>query len=324
MKSGSAGIDTAGLTGRRCLVLGAGGFLGRSLVKALAEIGAEVTGFGRKVERPDGLAPSISWAAGPLEDVKALRAALAGQEIVFHLVGTALPADSNHDLAGDIAANLIPTLGLLEAAGTAGVAKVVFASSGGTVYGVPHSVPIAESAATDPITAYGISKLAIEKYLALNHRLYGLDYQILRIANAYGPGQSPFRSQGVVAAVLYRILRNEPVEIWGDGSVVRDFVHVDDIAMALLRGAVYGGSHRVMNVGSGQGRSLLSVVEDLMALSDGYSQAIAFRSARPADVPVNILDCGLIARETGWQPQISWSEGLRATAAWMRKEAGYP
>jgi UDP-glucose 4-epimerase len=305
-------------------VLGAGGFLGRSLVKALAEIGAEVTGFGRNVERPDGLAPSIRWAAGPLEDVNALRAALAGQEIVFHLVGTALPADSNRDLAGDIAANLIPTLGLLEAAGTAGVAKVVFASSGGTVYGVPHSVPIAENAATDPITAYGISKLAIEKYLALNRRLYGLDYQILRIANAYGPGQSPFRGQGVVAAVLYRILRNEPVEIWGDGSVVRDFVHVDDISAAFLQGALYRGPHRVFNVGSGHGRSLLSVVEDLIALNASYRLPIVFRPGRAADVAINVLDCALIERETGWKPTVPWPEGLEETTKWMLKRADRP
>jgi UDP-glucose 4-epimerase len=317
MKSGSAGIDTGGLTGRRCLVLGTGGFLGRSLVKALAEIEAEVTGFGRKVERPDGLAPSINWAAGPLEDVKALLASLAGQEIVFHLVGTALPSDSNRDLRGDIAANPIPTLGLLEAAGTAGVAKVVFASSGGTVYGVPHSVRIAESAATDPITAYGISKLAIEEYLALNRRLHGLDYRILRIANAYGPGQSPFRSQGVVAAILYRIHRKEPVEIWGDGSVVRDFVHVDDVAAAFLCAALHRGLQRIFNVGSGASRSLLLVVQKLIALEPAYRHLIAFRPGRATHVAVNILDSGLIAREAGWRPAIAWPDGVRATADWM-------
>jgi UDP-glucose 4-epimerase len=319
MISDSAKIDTVGLLGRRCLVLGAEGFLGRSLVRALAEKGAIVTGFGRNVERPDGLGPGVRWAAGRVEDPEALQAAVAGQEIVFHLIGTVLPADSNRDPAGDVAANLLPSIALLEAARTAGAAKIIFASSGGTVYGVPRSIPIAESAATDPITAYGISKLAIEKYLEVYRRLYGLDYQILRIANVYGPGQSPHRGQGVVAAVLHRILRDEPVEIWGDGSVVRDFVHVDDIASAFLVGALYGGSCRVLNVGSGEGRSLLSVVQDLIALHDGYRHPVAFLPGRAADLPVNVLDCSLIARETGWQPAIPWQDGIRATAAWMRR-----
>lgn len=319
MNSGSPMFDTVGLMGRRCVVLGAGGFLGQSLVRALARIGAEVTGVSRKVEHLGKLAPGVRWIAGRLEDPGLLQMALADQEFVFHLVGATLPAESNLDPAGDVATNLLPTIALLEAVRLSGRAKVVFASSGGTVYGIPRTIPISEDAATDPITAYGISKLAVEKYLELFRRLYGLDYQILRIANAYGPGQSPFRGQGVVAAMLYRILRNEPIELWGDGAVVRDFVHVDDIASAFLRGALYRGSQRVLNVGSGEGRSLLSVVQDLMTLQSDYRHPITFRDGRTADVAINVLNCDLIARELGWRPLVTWPDGIRSTAAWMRQ-----
>jgi UDP-glucose 4-epimerase len=122
-----------------------------------------------------------------------------------------------------------------------------------------------------------------------------------------------------VATVLYRILRNEPVEIWGDGSVVRDFFHVDDVAAAFLCAALNCGLQRIFNVGSGASRSLLLVVEDLIALEPAYRHLIAFRPGRATDVAVNILDSSLIAREAGWRPAIAWPDGIRATVDWMRE-----
>ncbi|BCW88336.1 UDP-glucose 4-epimerase [Alphaproteobacteria bacterium SO-S41] len=305
--------------GARCLVLGGGGFLGTALVRALADNGADVTAFARQAVRPPHLRADARWLSGDFADASALRTALHRQDVVFHLIGSTLPAESNLKPAQDIAASIPPTIQMLEICVEAGVKKVVFASSGGTVYGIPHQVPVAETAPTDPITAYGISKLAIEKYLSLYRRNHGLDYQVLRIANAYGPGQMPTRSHGVVSHILNNALDGIAPQIWGDGSVVRDFVYVDDVVAAFLCGAAYGGEHRLMNVGSGAGRTILSVASDLTALVGGPPPALHPGKARTADVQVNVLDIVLIERETGWRPQIDWQDGIRETARWLRQ-----
>ena len=125
------------------------------------------------------------------------------------------------------------SLALFDICRNSGVKRIVFVSSGGTIYGPSAQIPISETAPTDPITAYGVGKLAIEKYLALYEHLFGLDYRILRVANPFGPFQIPLKNQGVIAALISRALKNEPIEIWGDGSVVRDYIYVDDVVAAL-------------------------------------------------------------------------------------------
>ena len=305
------------LAGRRCLVLGAGGFLGRGLVAALSRCGAEVSAFGPPPASPDELSAGVEWTAGRLEQADLLREALSGQEFIFHLAGSALPAESNANPAAHFADAVTPTLKLLEACAREGVRKVLFASSGGTVYGIPAQVPIPETAPTNPITAYGIAKLTIEKCLELNRHLHGLDYHALRIANVYGAGQSPFRGQGVIAAMMNKALNGEQIEIWGDGSVIRDFIHVDDVAEAFAHCAIYDGKHRIMNVGSGEGRDLLSVRRDVMAAVGAPDLHPVYREGRAADVPANILDTRLIRTETRWAPRVTWRDGIEATARWL-------
>lgn len=310
----------ARVLGLRCLVLGAGGFLGQSLAGLLQRRGASVCGYGRSafVAMPSGLA----WTAAAFEDHAALAAALAGQDVVFHLLSSSLPHASNRNPAADVASHVIPTLHLLDLCRAAGVRRVVFASSGGTVYGIPAQVPTPEGAPTAPLSAYGVNKLMIEHYLELYRHLHGLEYQVLRLANPYGPGQSPFRQQGVVAAMLHRALSGSAVEMWGSGGVTRDFIHVDDVAAAFAAVAVYDGPHRVMNVGSGRGRSLDQLVTDVAAAVGRPGLEVVRKPGRPADVPVSILDSGLMQRETGWQAGISWTEGLASTASWVRSAYG--
>ena len=217
---------------------------------------------------------------------------------------------------------MIPSILLLEQCRAARVRKVVFASSGGTVYGIPSVVPTPEGAGTAPISAYGINKLMIERYLELFRHLYGLDYHVLRIANPYGAGQSPFKRQGVVAAMLHRALSGFAIELWGTGEVTRDFIHVDDVSSAFMAAARYDGPHRTMNVGSGQGRSLKQLVADVRAVLRHPSLEVVRKGARAADVPVSILDTGLIRGETGWRPRVDWLDGLAGTAGWMRRAYG--
>ena len=313
------------MVGTRCLVLGAGGFLGDALCAALRIQGAVVHAYGRSLPtalpdtRPDtaALRTEANFA-----NQSALAAALHGQEMVFHLLGSSLPESSNRDPAADVVAQVVPSIRLLELCRAAAVRKVVFASSGGTVYGIPDVVPTPEGASTAPITAYGINKLTIEHYLELFRHLYGLDYHVLRIANPYGPGQSPFKKQGVVAAILHRALSGSAIELWGTGEVTRDFIHVDDVSTAFIAAAHYTGPHRTMNVGSGRGRSLNQLVTDVRDVLQQPALEVVRRSARAADVPVSVLDTALIHRATDWRPEVEWMQGLAATAKWMRTAYG--
>jgi UDP-glucose 4-epimerase len=301
-----------------CLVLGGGGFIGTHLCRALAAAGARVTGFGRQPCYPDALR-GIPFLVAEFADREALAQAVAGRDYVFHLLGGTTPDSSNRDPAADLAENTLATLRLLEACVAGGGPKVVFASSGGTVYGIPGRIPIREDAPTDPISAYGVSKLAVEKYLRVYHHLHALPYVVLRLANPFGPWQRPGRGQGVVATLLQRALRGEPLEIWGDGRVVRDFLYAEDAVAALVAAAPYPGPHRVLNVGSGVGRSVGEVAGDIARLLGRRAAQVAavHGPARPADVPVNVLDIGLIERELGWRPRVAWADALRRTAEWI-------
>jgi len=309
------------LAGRSCLVLGAGGFIGLHLCQALVAAGAQVHGFGHPPAFPEAL-PPIRWTTGEFHDVAALAEALRGAEVVFHLLGGSIPDISNRDPQADLQGNLLASIRLLELCRDAGVRKLVFISSGGTVYGVPRVIPIPESHPTDPISAYGIHKLMVEKYLGLHAHLHGLRSVVLRAANPFGPYQGPNRGQGVVAALIATRLAGRPVEIWGDGRVVRDFLYVGDLAEAMLRAALYEGPQRVLNVGSGLGRSVLDVVAAVGATLGLGPAEILFKPGRKADVPENVLDTTLIRRELGWEPRMGWERGLRLTADWIA--ATYP
>ncbi len=314
---------TATLRDASCLVLGGGGFIGTHLCRGLAARGASVLGFGRRRAYPEALA-GVRWTTADFGDRAALARAVEGRDLVFHLLGGSTPESSNKDPAADLRDCAEATLHLLDICRDSGVRRVVFVSSGGTVYGVPGRNPIREDAPTDPVSAYGVSKLAVEKYLALYRHLHGLDYVILRVSNPFGPLQDPYRRQGVVAALLRRILDDRPVEIWGDGTVVRDFVYVADLIEALVAAAGYSGLHRVFNVGSGVGRSVLEVAEAVAAVLGHAEVRKLHKPGRATDVPVNVLDIGLIGREMGWRPRTAWLDALAATAAWMRAGESSP
>jgi UDP-glucose 4-epimerase len=303
--------------GKSCLVIGAGGFIGTALCKALCDKGARVRGLVRHIPPTLSNYP-ISWNLGDYTDRKVLAQALRGQDAVFHLASGSIPETSNKDPAADLSANVLPALILLELCHAEGVGKILFPSSGGTVYGMTSVELVGEATPTNPISAYGISKLMTEKYLNLYHRLYALDFRILRISNPYGPGQSHDRKQGLVATVLHRALTGKPVEIWGTGEVVRDYLHITDVANAFIYATYYEGHHRIMNVGSGQGLSINRVIDDIEEALGNVKIYRQYRPSRPAEVPVNVLDISLINRETGWRPEIEWSDGLQDTINWRR------
>ena len=304
----------------KCLVLGASGFIGSNLCRSLVLRGHTVRAFGRRQNFPEMLR-GCDWIPGDFADPASLASTVTGCDVVFHLVNASTPASANVDKIADLHANVASTLYLLEACRETGVNRVVFVSSGGTIYGIPEQVPTPEAAPTNPITAYGISKLAIEKYLRLFEYLYHLDYRVLRVANPFGPYQTALKNQGVIAAFVRRALAGQAIEMWGDGSVIRDYIYIDDVVEALVLAATHQGSSRVINIGSGEGRSLNDIVAAISRLL-AVDIPVERRPGRPVDVPVSILDRSLAAKELHWQPTTRFEDGLHATIAWMKSMHG--
>jgi UDP-glucose 4-epimerase len=220
-------------------------------------------------------------------------------------------------MAEDVRQTVMASLALLEISRQVNVKRIVFVSSGGVIYGPTTLIPTPEGAPTDPITAYGISKLSIEKYLALYHHLHGLEYRILRVTNPFGPFQVPRKSQGIVAVLISRALNDETTEIWGDGSVVRDYIFVEDVIDALEAAAVDESDTRVFNIGTGHGRSVREVI-DAIERKLGKKILIEWRAARRVDVPASVISIERAREVLGWKPKTSFEEGLTQTIAWWR------
>jgi UDP-glucose 4-epimerase len=299
------------------IVLGGGGFLGVNLCRRLAGAGARVRAFGRRCLFPEALA-GVDWYQGDFSDAAALAAAIQSYEVVFHLVHATMPAAANLDIVADLQQNVVSSLALLDISRKLGVRRIVFVSSGGIVYGKAKELPTPEDAPTEPITAYGISKLAIEKYLALYEHLHGLDFRVLRVANPFGPFQVAAKNQGIIAALIAHALAGEPTEIWGDGSAVRDYLFVDDTVDALEAAAADRSGMRVFNIGSGRGRSLREIIAAIeMQLSRKLD--ISWKPGRPLDVPTSILAIDRAKTVLGWTPKTSLEQGLERTIAWWRE-----
>jgi len=309
----------------KCLVLGGAGFIGSHLSRGLLDAGHAVRVFEKKgVNRANlaGLESRLELVEDDFSDAHGLREALKGMDAVFHLIGTTIPKTSNEDVLYDVMSNLVPTLSLLDACRREGVKKILFASSGGTVYGVPDALPIGEDHPTRPISAYGVQKLSIEKYMEVFRVMGGSDYAVLRIANPYGGRQRPDAQQGAVAVFAHKALRGEPLEIWGDGKVVRDFIHISDVIAAFLSALESSGRpSRVFNVGSGRGHSLLDLIAELEKAL-GRPAAKKFLAARGVDVPANVLSIERAKKELGWEPKVAFADGIARAVAEAKKNLG--
>ncbi len=302
------------------LVLGGGGFVGTNLCRRLVASGARVRAFGHGRAFADELA-GVEWHQGEFEDTAALTSAVASCDVVFHLIAATTPHSANLDMAGDLRRSVIPTLALLDACRKANVKRVVFISSGGTVYGAAKEIPTPETAPTDPFTAYAIAKLTIEKFLALHEHLYGLSFRVLRVANPFGPFQLPAKGQGLIAMLLSRAIQGQSTQIWGDGSVVRDYVFIDDVVDALQAAALDTSAERIFNIGSGRGRSVRDVIAAVEA-ELGAPVPVEWSPGRPIDVPVSVLSIGRARDILRWTPKTDFAEGLRQTIRWWRARAG--
>ncbi len=243
---------------------------------------------------------------------------LEDHDIIYHLVSTNVPTTSNQHISQDIQANVLFSSNLFDACVKYGVKKVVFISSGGTVYGKESSCPLSENTPTNPISSYGVQKITIEKLLYLYNYMYGLDYRIIRLANPYGPYQRPDGVLGAVTTFTYKALKGEEINVYGDGFVIRDFIYIQDAINAIIKVVNGESEHHVFNLGCGYGTSikkLLETIEDALDIKVN----VIYKEGRKVDVPVNYLDISRIEKYYGELNPVSLTEGIKRTAEFMRE-----
>lgn len=243
--------------------------------------------------------------------------AIVDANIIIDLVHTTVPGSSMNDPAYDIVSNVVSTVSWLRRLPQTKVTKIIYFSSGGTVYGVPQTIPIDENHPTNPISSYGITKLAIEKYIMMYCSIAEIDYCLLRPSNVYGPGQRLHSGQGLVGIMVERVLRGEPLEVWGTGKVQRDYLYVDDLVDATMALMTAASRHKVFNVSSGKSYSVLEIIT-MIGNQLGFTPEISFRPARDFDVPISLLDSSRLMTETGWRPKVALETGITRTIEWLK------
>ncbi|MFM0438533.1 NAD-dependent epimerase/dehydratase family protein [Paraburkholderia strydomiana] len=294
------------------LITGATGFIGKALEARLRAEGYSV----RRAVRHESIDPDeIKCTLN--DNVDLWRKALDGVDCVFHLAWSTVPSTANIAPMSDATTNLLGTISLLEAIKHTRGIPLIFASSGGTVYGIPETTPITESHPLRPGGVYGATKVAAENYLMAYRRQFGVDARILRLSNPFGPGQNTEGQLGAATVFAWRALLNRPIEIWGDGSVVRDYLFISDCVSALIAAMKIPASRLqevdpIFNVGSGQGVSLAQIVE-VIGKALHRKIEIDFQSARTFDIPINVLDVERAKRILNWSPTICFEEGIRLT-----------
>jgi len=303
----------------RILVLGGSGFLGSHIVDRFLAEKHDVTVYDLYPERFRRSPRGIKFFTGDFGNVGALSELIAtGFDAVIHCVSTTTPKSSNESPEFDIQSNVIGTLNLLDICVRHGIGKLVFLSSGGTIYGDIGDVELVdESHPVRPMCSYGVSKLAIEHYLDVYRHLHGLDYVALRLSNPYGERQSPLRALGALTVFLHRTLRRQDVEVWGDGSVTRDFIYVGDVATAVYTATVEPISG-VYNVGTGTGLSLRDILSEI-AITIGREPSVKWLASRAFDVPRIVLNSRKLRNATGWNCPTSLQDGMKITAEWLQK-----
>jgi len=273
--------------------------------------------FRRDSSNLNKIIEKITIVKGEFDDPDVLTEAMSGTDYLFHYISTTTPVTATANPVYDLTSNVIPTLTLLKLAVESGVRKVIFPSSGGTIYGEGKTTPIPESSLLNPLNPYAISKMTIEKYLQYFYRRYGLDFLIIRYSNPYGERQNPQGTQGVIPIFLDKIKRGESPVIFGDGSSSRDYIYIDDAIDATLQLLESSRPAETFNVGSGTGTSL----NELVAIMEKVTGETISPSYIPDDrdyIKKIVLDISKIRRSIHWSPKIRLPEGIGRTWEYIR------
>jgi len=310
-----------------CCVIGGAGFIGRVVVQNLLAEGREVRVIGRRPLAPDDFDTRAIYLSGDYGDKAFLNTALSGVDEIIDLAYSTVPKTSFEDPIHDLTTNLPQAVNLLQViAEKQNNCKLVVVSSGGTIYGPAQRVPIPEDHQTNPTSPYGITKLAVEKYALMYSRLFNVRTSIVRPSNAYGEGQLPYRGQGFIATAIATILKGDTVTIFGGDQIVRDYIHVTDVADGIIAVLRRGQPGQCYNIGSGIGLTTNEVLSRISELARQLGKTVVaeHRPMRSFDVPVNILDCARIQADTGWRAKTEFKEGLESVWQWFLKRQEEP
>ena len=305
------------------VLIGAAGFIGTNLALTLAKNDKnKITLVDRKAEYFDHIKKkgykNILYKESILDNYTNFDMLLKDQEVVYHLVSTTIPTTSNQHIPEELNSNVVFSSLLFEACVRCNVKKVIFISSGGTVYGRETVCPIPEQVETKPISSYGLQKIMIEKLLELYNYMYGLDYRIVRLSNPYGPYQRPNGILGVVTTFTYKALMNQKIEVSGDGSVVRDYIYIDDAIMGIIKIASRDDDqYKTYNLGSGQGTSVNDVIRTIKEALNINLQ-VQYTKSRKVDVPTNYLDISRYENVHGKLNLVDLRTGIKKTADFMK------
>jgi len=300
--------------------MGGLGFIGSHLSRLLLQEGYQVRIFDKQYSSRDLISDirnKIEIEEGDAERPEDILRSLKNVDIAIDLLHSTVPGSSMNDPSYDVQTNVSTHASWLSLLKKTRLIRIIYISSGGTVYGVPQKNPIGEDHPTEPICSYGITKLAIEKYIAMYANMNNIEYRICRPANIYGEGQRLNIGQGVISVFLERCLNGQPIEIWGDGSISRDYLYVSDMVHGIVKLINHQGDGRVFNISSGRGYSLndiTTIIRNELKLP----VILKYMKPRRFDVPVNILDSSRFRLETGWEPKIDIVDGMRRVYDYLR------
>lgn len=300
---------------RSVLLLGGAGFMGRALCARLGALGYDVHVLARGTTLQ--IAEGCTVHGGGMENTELLRRLLPRIGTIVHLASATTPGLSAVTPSLEADMNIAPTLGLLGELTAYPRIRFVYVSSGGTVYGDPGSGIADESSELKPLSFYGAGKVAVETFLRCFQQRRGNPLVILRPSNVYGPGQPRYQGFGVIRTMLQHALDGSTMSIWGDGSIVRDFVYIDDVVSAMECFVAQDAPVGTFNVGSGVGHSLNELIAIVEHVS-GRRMSLRHETARGIDVQRIVLDTRAIRRRCGWTSATSLETGVDHTWQWLR------
>ena len=298
------------------LLLGGGGFIGTALARRLCKKKFKVHVLSKHFADPK-IEPNMIFYPGTIADKKILERVLPECKTVIHLASSTTPGSSSRQPSMEADKNIAPSLRFLDILHRYEDLHIIFLSSGGTIYGNPSSTPVNETHPVNPLSFHGAGKVALETFLRTFSTLPKKNTTIVRPSNVYGPGQSLRSGFGVIRTMLEHVRRGTVMEIWGDGTSVRDFLYIDDMISALICLIDFPDDNNTYNVGSGIGYSLNQLKEIIESVC-GTGLPAVYRPSRKTDVKSIILDSSCLRKKTKWYPTVSLEEGIDLTWKWLR------
>jgi UDP-glucose 4-epimerase len=306
---------------KKCLIVGGGGFIGSHIAQILSSRQDYAVFVGGRSESPRYELPkNVTYLQMDIGASDFSHDSIADYQVIIDLAYASVPMTSFVDPVLDVTSNLPSTVNLIKKASESKLERFVLVSSGGTVYGNPVSLPIDENHPTNPVSPYGITKLAAEKYGLMYHRSHGLPIVIVRPGNPYGPNQRGNLGQGFIGTAIFSVLSNKTIQIFGERGTLRDYIFVSDLAEGIVAALDYGSPGATYNIGMGIGLDNRSILDQLtvIANADGYDLTVVNVPARPFDVSANVLSAARLTYVSRWRPRIDFQEGLAQTWNWAK------